>query len=76
MDFVIGLQILTDWKKNNYDSIFVIVDWLIKIVYYKLVKVIINTLRLAKNIIYIVVRHYSFPNSIVPNLGLLFISKF
>ena len=42
IDFFMGLQILTDWKKDSYDSILVIVDWLIKIIYYEPVKVTIN----------------------------------
>ena len=40
MDFVIGLPISTDWKGNSYNSTFVIIHLLIKIVYYKPVKVI------------------------------------
>ena len=33
MDFITGLPILTDWKRDNYDLILVIVDQLIKIVH-------------------------------------------
>ena len=55
MDFVIGLLISTNWKKESYDSILVIVDWLIKMVHYKLVKVIINALGLVEVIFDIVV---------------------
>ena len=42
MDFITGLPILTDWKRDSDDSIFVIIDWLTKMVYYKLFKVTIN----------------------------------
>lgn len=55
MDFVIELLILTDWKSETYNSILVIIDWLIEMVYYKPVKVTINTPRLAKIILNIVV---------------------
>ena len=65
-----------DWKGDNYDSILVIVDWLTKMVYYKLVKVTINTLGLAKIIINVVMRHYGLSNLIVNNQESLFTSKF
>ncbi len=55
MDFVIGLLILVNWKGDRYDSILVIVDWLIKIVHYKPVKVTIDAPSLAKVIINMVV---------------------
>ena len=67
MDFVIGLPILTDWKRDSYDSILVIVDRLTKIAHYKPVKVTINTPGLAKIIINIVIRYYGFPDSIISN---------
>ena len=51
-----GLPILIDWKKDNYDSILVIVNWLIKMVYYKPVKVTINAPGLTEIIINVVVR--------------------
>ena len=76
MDFVMGLPISTDWKRDSYDLILVIVDWFTKIVHYKLVKVTINALSLAEVIINIVVKHHSLPNSIVANRRSLFTSKF
>ena len=76
MNFVTGLPILTNWKGDSYDSILVIVDWLTKMVHYKLVKVTIDAPGLAKVIIIVVVRHYGLPNSIVTDRGLLFTSKF
>ena len=76
MDFVTGLPILTDWKGDSYDLIFVIVDRLTKMVHYKPVKITINTSGLAEVIINVIVRHYGLPDSIVTNQGLLFISKF
>ena len=55
MDFMTGFLLSTDWKGNNYNSILVIVDRLTKMMYYEPVKMTINTLRLAKVIIDVVV---------------------
>ena len=76
MDFVTGLSIPTNWKDNSYDSILVIVDWLITIVYYELVKVTINAPELAKVIINIVVQHHGLPNFIISDRKAIFTSKF
>ena len=66
IDFVTGLPILTDWKGNNYNSILVIVNWLIKMVHYKPVKVTIN----------VIVKYHGLLDSIVTDRGLFFTSKF
>lgn len=71
---MIGLLILTDWKKESYDSILVIINSLIKMVYYKLVRVTINTLRLAMVFFNVVVYYYGFSDFIIINRGSLFIS--
>ena len=76
MDFVTGLPISINWKRDSYNSILVIVDWLTKMVHYELVKIIIDALRLAKIIIDVVVRYYDIPDSIVTDQGSLFTSKF
>ena len=76
MDFVTGLPILMDWKGDSYDSIFVIVNRLTKMVHYEPVKVTIDALGLAEVIIDVVVKHYGLPDSIVTNRGSLFTSKF
>lgn len=47
-----------------------------KIVYYKVVKSMINDSKQAKVIINIVVKHYSLPESIINNRSSLFTSKF
>ena len=75
MNFMTGLPISTNWKRESYDSILVIVNWLTKIVYYKLVKVIINAPGLANVILDVVVWYYGFLNSIVFDRNLLFTSK-
>ena len=76
MDFVTGLPISTDWKGDSYNSILVIVNWLTKMVYYKPVKVTIDTPGLAEVIINVVVRHHGLPDSIITDQRSLFTSKF
>ena len=44
-------DILTNQKNKGYNSILVIINWLIKIIYYKLIKVKINVLDLIKVIL-------------------------
>ena len=67
MDFVTGLLISTNCKKDSYYSILVIVDWLTKMVYYKLIMITIDAPGLAKFIIYMVVLHHGLSDSIVFN---------
>ena len=76
MDFVTGLLLSADWKSDNYNSILVIINQLIKMVHYKLVKVTIDAPGLAKFIINMVIRHHGLPGLIVTNRGLLFTLKF
>lgn len=49
------LPISTDWKREIYDSILIIVDWLTKMVYYDPVKITINAPRLVKVILDMIV---------------------
>ena len=65
MGFITSLPISADWKGDSYNSILVIVDRLIKIIYYEPVRVTIDAPDLAKMIIDMVVRHYGVPESIV-----------
>ena len=76
MDFVMRLPISTDWKGDIYDSILVIVAWLMKMVYYKPVKVTLDTPGLAKVILDIVVQHHGLSDSIVTDKVSLFTLKF
>ena len=76
MDFVIGLLVSTNWKGESYDYILIIVDRLMKMVYYEPVKVTIDAPGLAEVIIDVVVRYHGLPDSIVSNLGSVFNSKF
>ena len=72
---MIRLPVLTNWKGENYDSILIIVDWFTKMIYYKLVKITINILDLAKVIINMIARYHSLPDSIITNKDSLFTSK-
>ncbi len=65
MNFVIDLLISVDWKGYSYDSILVIVDRLTKRVYYKLIKVTINTPGLAEVIIDEIMYYHKVLESIV-----------
>ena len=71
-----GLLISTDWKENSYDSILVIVNRLIMMVYYEPVKITINNPSLAELIIHVIVCHHGLFDSIVTDRGSLFTSKF
>lgn len=76
MDFITGLPVSTNKKSKIYNSMLVIVDRLIKIVYYNFAKVTINAAGLAKVIINVIVQYHSLSNSIIHNKGSVFISKF
>ena len=76
MDFVTSLPISINWKGDSYDTILVIVDRLIKMVYYKPIKITIDTLGFAEVIINVVVCHHGLPNLIIMNRGALLTSKF
>lgn len=60
MDFVTGLPISINWKGETYDSILVIIDRLIRMVYYDPVKVTINGPSLPEMIIHMVVYTMAF----------------
>ena len=76
MDFITGLLISTNWKNDSYKLILVIVDRLIKMVHYILVKVTINIPDLAEVIIDVIMHYHRVSESIMTDQGLLFISKF
>ena len=76
MDFVTGLPQSADWRDDSYDSILVIVNWLMKMVHYEPVQTTITAPALAEVILNIVVRHHGLPDSIVSDRGSVFTSKF
>ena len=76
IDFMTGLLVSTNWKDETYNFILVIIDWLTKMVHYKLVKITIDAWGLAEVILNVVVWHHGLPNSIVSDRGSLFTSKF
>lgn len=76
MNFITGLPLLVDWKSNSYDAIFVIINGVTKLEYYKPVKTMIDVANLVKVIINIVVKYHNRPGLIISNWSLLFSSKF
>ena len=65
--------LIMDLKSESYDSDFVIIDQFTKMVYYKLVKIMIDVLSLAEVIINIIIRHYGLFNFIIIDQNSLFI---
>ena len=62
---MIELLVSTDWKSESYDLILIIDDRLIKMVFYKLVKIMINTTGLAEVIIDVLLRHHGLSDFII-----------
>lgn len=50
-----GLLIFTNEKGNSYNLFLVIIDWLINMIYYQLVKIIINVFDLIEVILDMVI---------------------
>lgn len=75
IDFVTGLLVSTNQKSETYNSIFVLINRLIKIVHYKLVKATSNVLSLVKVIINIVMQYHGLSDSIVSDQSSAFMSK-
>lgn len=59
----------TNWKRDSYNFILIIIDWLIKTIYNELVKTAINIPKLKEIILDMIVRHYSLPNLMMTNKG-------
>ncbi len=56
IDFITRLSVSTNWKGDTYNLIVVIVDWLMKMVYYEPVKITIDAASLAEVILNVVVQ--------------------
>lgn len=65
IDFVIGLLFLVDWKDDSDNTILVVIDRLIKMVYYKPIKTIIDVVDLAEVIINIIIKYHGLLESII-----------
>ena len=65
MDFVTRLPKSKNWQGIKYDSIFVIVDQLTKMVHYKPVFTTLDTEQLAEVLIETVIKYHGLPDSIV-----------
>ena len=76
IDFVTGLSVSINWKKDNYNSILVIVNRLTKMVHYKLVKITLDAPGLATVIIDVIIRHHGVLDFIINNRSFFFTSKF
>ena len=76
MNFIMKLPQSANQKSNNYNLILIIIDSLIKIIYYKLVQMIITIPILIEVIFNIIVEYYGLLNPIIRNYNLIFISKF
>lgn len=76
MDFVTEVPKSKDWRGIEYNSIFVIVDRLIKMVHYLSVLITLDVEQLAEVLIEAVIKYYGLPVSIVTDRGSLFTSKF
>lgn len=72
IDFRTGLSILANWKKDNWNSILVIIDRLSKIFHYKMVKTIIDALDLARVIIDVIVLYHNLLHLIIINKAFYF----
>ena len=76
MDFVTGLPESRDWNGAIYDSIFVVVDRLSKMVHYVPCSKTVSAEDLAEIFMREVVRLHGIPTSIVSDRGSVFTSKF
>lgn len=75
MNFDIKLMVFTYEKSKIYDSILGIINQVIKIVYNKSIRMIINALAPTNIIIEIIMWHYSFSNLILSDCGSAFTLK-
>lgn len=64
------------WKSNNSNLSFFFINQLTKIIYYKQVKITINSISWEKFKIDVLLRHDNFFNFIISDRDLLFTSKF
>lgn len=76
INFVIDLPISSNWKRKTYNLILVIIDRLMKMIYYEPVIITIDALSLEKVILNMVIWYYGLLDSIVSNRGSIFTSKF
>lgn len=75
-NFIMSTLIWKNWKKNNYNSILVIINLLFKMIYYEPVKRTINIISSEKIIINLIITNYDLSNFIISNKNTFFTSKF
>ena len=76
MDFVTGILLLIDCKDDSYDVILIMVNQLIKMVYYKVLRTTIDTMGLTEVSINIIMRYHGLSELINSDQSSLFTSKF
>ena len=74
--FVTGIPKSKDWRVVEYDSIFFIIDWLTKMIYYEPLLITLTIEQLAKALIEEVIKYHCLPDFIVIDQRSLFTSKF
>lgn len=75
-NFVIDFSFSINWKGNSYDIILVDVNSLMKMIYYELVKTMIDIAGLIKIIINVVIKYHSLLELILSDRSSLFTPKF
>lgn len=70
------LLIPINWKKDSYNSIFVIVARLTKVIYYKPVQIIIDITNLAEVMFNVIIQYHGLPDFIVNNKESFFTFNF
>lgn len=75
IDFVTKPPVLTNWKGKIYGLMLVIINKLIRMIYYKLVKITINNPGIIEVIFLVVLQYDGFLDSIVSNCGSVFSLK-
>lgn len=72
MNFMLDLLILKNKNNDNYNLILASFKYLLKVVYYKLVKIMIDAFGIENIILNIVIKQNNFSNSIIYNRNVLF----
>lgn len=76
IDYITSLLFLLDLKNNCLNTLFIIIDYLTKMIYYNLVKTTVNMAGQAKIIFDVMVKYHSLPMSIIIDQDSLLTSKF
>lgn len=72
IDFIIDLLFLMKEKYNSYNFNLILINYLMKIIYDKLIKDKIAITNISKVIFYIIIRYSSFFKFIISNINFFF----